>query len=302
MTDRAHRTIAIGDGIIDVVDRDGATPSRHAGGAALNIAVGLARLGTASSLIANVGHDRDGFWLRDYLRRNRVEFVETPTVEFTGVATSVRVNGEPSYSFTAPMHRRRINFTSLTHAAVVGAGAVVVNSFPLDNAAQTEELLRSYSASAGMRVVDPNPRPAIVLDAAAYRSGFEALVPHSDLVKVSDEDAQFLFDRSVDEVAVHLLDLGARTVLLTRGAEGASYRGADGMHVDVPIAFMPDPVVDTLGAGDATLATVVAGLLRADSRPDADVVRTVLARAMRVAAATCRVSGGLLQDPDSKRA
>jgi len=290
------RTVAIGDGILDVIERDGSPTTRHAGGAALNLAVGLARLGAASSLIANVGHDPAGFWLREYLRESRVRLVETPTVDFTGVATSIRINGEPRYTFTAPMHRRRINFTDETHSEIAGADAVVVNSFPLDNAAQTELLARSFAASGGLRVVDPNPRPAIVADPGAFRVGFETLVPHSDLVKISDEDADLLYGEPVDVVAARILSLGAGAVLVTRGSDGASYLSANGERIDAAIAQLPGPIVDTLGAGDASLATMVHGLLQS-AAGELDVAR-VLDRSMRVAAATCRTAGGLLQDPD----
>jgi len=292
----AQHTVAIGDGILDVIERDGAASTRHAGGAALNLAVGLARLGADSALVASVGHDPAGFWLREYLRRSRVRLVETPTVEFTGVATSIRINGEPKYTFTAPMHRRRINFTHETHAEITGADAVVVNSFPLDNAAQTEMLAHSFAAARGLRVVDPNPRPAIVADPAAFRAGFETLVPHSDLVKISDEDADFLYGEPVDDVAARILGLGTRAVFVTRGSQGASYLSDQGAPVDVAIAQLPGPIVDTLGAGDASLATLVHGLLQSTGEVD---VTPILERAMRVAAATCRAPGGLLEDPDA---
>ena len=65
-----------------------------------------------------------------------------------------------------------------------------------------------------------------------------------------------------------------------------------------PISTLPGRVVDTVGAGDATLAAVAAGL--ANGTPsDADGWRQLLVRAMDVAAATCRAEGGLLRTPES---
>jgi fructokinase len=297
VTGNSTPVIAVGDGILDIVTSEDGTTSSHAGGAALNIAVGMARLGLRSMLLATVGHDRAGYWLRGYLREHDVAVLETPTVESTGVASSTRCNGEPRYSFSTSMFRRRINFTPIARDAIRRSAAVVVNSFPLDNPAQVSALLESFRGASGLRVIDPNPRLALILDRQRFREGFEAFVPHASLVKISDEDATILYAESADAVAQRALSLGAKAILVTRGGAGASYLGADGTTLHVPIAQLPSPVIDTLGAGDATLASMVSGLLATGSAPSAAQLSDHLHYAMLVAAATCRVRGGLLQIP-----
>ena len=97
--------ITIGDAIIDAVQTSGAA-ALYPGGAALNLAVGLARLGLASALAAQIGRDRDGFRLMRYLREEGVRLINTPNADFTGVAMSQRRDGEPSYDFTPSLYRR----------------------------------------------------------------------------------------------------------------------------------------------------------------------------------------------------
>lgn len=79
--------------------------------------------------------------------------------------------------------------------------------------------------------------------------------------------------------------LAPRTVVVTRGPEGAELYPGDGTAVPVPPAVAPGPVVDTNGAGDAFAAGLVAGLLH--DRPLPEAARY----AARVAAAACTHDG-----------
>ncbi|MEV4657789.1 carbohydrate kinase family protein [Micromonospora sp. NPDC049301] len=79
--------------------------------------------------------------------------------------------------------------------------------------------------------------------------------------------------------------LAPRTVVVTRGADGAELYPGDGTAVPVPPATPPGPVVDSNGAGDAFAAGLIAGRLR--GRPLAEAARY----AARVAAAACTHDG-----------
>ncbi|MEU8161079.1 carbohydrate kinase family protein [Micromonospora parva] len=79
--------------------------------------------------------------------------------------------------------------------------------------------------------------------------------------------------------------LAPRTVLVTRGADGAELFPGDGTVTPVPPATAPAPVVDTNGAGDAFAAGLIAARLRGE--PLADAARY----AARVAAAACAHDG-----------
>ena len=85
---RIQAVVTIGGSIVDVLETPDGSTTRHAGGAALNLAVGLARLDRPSALLPNLGRDPNGYWLRGYLGMYQVELIDTPNVDFTGVATS----------------------------------------------------------------------------------------------------------------------------------------------------------------------------------------------------------------------
>lgn len=261
----------------------------------MNVAVGLARLGNRSALLGRVGRDRAGFWLRDYLRGHQVKLIEGRSVEFTGVATSRRISGEPSYSFTSPVRRRRISFTSRALSEIAAAPAVVSNSFPLEDPTQTGLLYEALASCAGLRVIDPNPRPALLDDVAAFRAGFERVSSLASMVKISEDDSQALYRQPADEVAKRLIAGGVKVVVITKGPDGGAIMTTDGVRVASSAAAAPGPIIDTLGAGDAAVASLVSGIVRTGLQLGADAWQRHLDVAMGVAAATCRAWGGLLQ-------
>jgi len=292
-----HGVVTIGDCIVDEIRAEGKDPERFAGGAGLNLAAGIARLGLSSTLVTRVGQDRDGYYLLRYARERGIRIVNTPTVDPTGVVSSTRLNGEPSYAFAPAMYRRRIAFGAEALHALSNAAAAVVNSYPLDNPSHAGDLARAFSAAPGLRIADPNPRPRLISSLPAYREGFEKVLPVTNLAKLSDEDVHLLYGTNWRSVAEHLFGMGVETVLFSHGAGGATLVDRSGLQVAVPISGRPDPIVDTMGAGDATLASLVVSLLHGGRPSGADVWRRYLVQAMTVAAATCRRAGAELVAP-----
>lgn len=271
----------------------------HPGGAALNLAVGLARLGNKSALAARIGLDMNGFRLARYLRDEQVALLRSPSADHTGIALSQRINGEPVYTFNDAMYRRRILFTDVIVNAVRSAHAVAVNSFAFDNPEQVAQLVSSVQDRQGLFLVDPNPRPNLINDLAIYKQGFESAARHADIIKLSDEDVALLYGAhaGIDEVAVHLAGDLTQALLFTQGAKGAALfvNGERQLHVD--IWQDATPIVDTMGAGDATLASMIDWITNNGLPQCDDGWRRCLERAMRIAAATCRSHGGGLKIP-----
>jgi fructokinase len=294
--------VTIGDGIIDAVQISEAPPTLYPGGAGLNLAVGLARLGLPSVLAARIGLDRNGFRLTRYLREEGVELINTPNADFTGVATSRRLAGEPSYDFTPSLYRRRIAFNTTLLKAIAEAPVVAVNSFSYANLKQADALCEALHCAPGLKILDPNPRPRLIVELDAFREGFERAIRAATLVKLSDEDAKLLYGRVDDRVAESLFERGVEIVLLTRGKLGASLFTRSGLRVVEPAASLAAPIVDTMGAGDATLASVIAFILVEGMPRAIEAWRACLKQAMDIAAATCRSAGGALAPPVTAKA
>jgi len=292
----AGRVVVLGDALIDEL-RTPAGSETHVGGAGLNVAVGLSRLGVSTTLLASVGDDADGTRLREFLAEHGVELVATVNPLGTGRAVSERVGGEPTYAFSDAAVARTLDFSDAQRAAVAAAPLVVVSSYPFDDAWATEHLLQVVGERPPRLVVDPNPRPGFLRDVAAFVAGFERAAALSLLVKVGEDDADLVAGGTVDAWRTRLLDAGAGAVLATYGADGASLTVAGHDEVRRPVTALPGDVVDTMGAGDASFAAVVAALLRGRAGGAGTDWTGALETAMGVAAATVRAPGALLRTP-----
>ncbi|TFC20083.1 sugar kinase [Cryobacterium algoritolerans] len=290
------RVVVVGDALIDEL-RDADSLLEFPGGAALNVAVGLAVLGVPTTLIAMVGDDSDGAVLRDFLAAHDVTLVATPGPHGSSRATSDRTDGEPRYAFNEAARKRRIEFGAAERAALDAARLVVVSCFPFDDTAQTDALLAAVTGPEGRLVIDPNPRAGMLADRDAFVRNFERAAARSLLTKVGDEDAELLYGSTLAELRARLVAAGTHHVLATAGRDGATIETDDGLLVNEPIRALPGAVVDTMGAGDATLASSVQSFLTRGVPTDAAGWRRLLADAMRIAAATCREEGALLRVP-----
>lgn len=290
------RVVVIGDALIDEL-RDETGVREFVGGAGLNVAVGLSRLGVPASLIAMVGDDAAGEQIRDFLAEHGVELLASPSEHGSSRAVSTRSpGGEPEYVFNDAAQNRRVRYGDAERAAIADAPMVVVSCFPFDDAEQTRLLMDATASPSTPLAIDPNPRSGMLHDRAAFVQGFERAASGALLVKVGDDDAQLLYGGSLDDLRVRLVGLGVGAVLATYGAGGAAIDAA-GTSVARGISELPGRIIDTMGGGDAVLATTVA-LVRDRLPVDAQEWDAVLTRAMDVAAATCRHEGALLRTPE----
>jgi len=283
------RVVVIGDALIDELVGDDGT-SHHVGGSALNVAVGLSILGVPATLVAMIGDDVDGALIRAHLADFGVELLPTLTPHGTGIARSERVDGEPRYSFTESMVRRTLDFDAAQRAAISRAEVVAISGFPFDVAPQVQ-LLTDAVAGRPLVAVDPNPRTGLMHDPVAFRDALLAFGGAAQLIKLGDDDARMLWGTAAFELAPRLL---ARYpyVLTTEGAGGAAIRIGDARWRH-PSLVDADAVVDTMGAGDAVFASVLAEIATVGVG-EIDWFGA-LERAMRVAAATVAQPGALLR-------
>lgn len=295
--------VVLGEALIDLLEGecDGQLVFRQAiGGAPLNVAVGVARLGGAVEFAGALGDDVFADRIRAFLTdagvgTRGVVTAAVPTTlavaTFTGAEPEFRFYGDPpSYSFFGP---ESVDPALYAEAAVLYCGSVALLCPSVLRAARA-----AWAGTAGLRVFDPNVRPRLLRDAAAgeeLRAVVAEFAAGADLVKLSAADAAVLYgDASPETVARRLLAAGARCVVVTLGPAGALVAVGDDS-----VALPPPAVqaVDTTGAGDAVMAALIAELL-ADGVPD-DLTgwRARVDFAMRVAGVVCESPGGAVAMP-----
>lgn len=225
----------------------------------MNVALGLARLGHPVRFLGAWGNDDDGRLLAQHLGAEGIELPLPPHDSATSVAEAViGDNGAADYRFQMtwefPVEQAELEAMMADSTALhVGSIATVLEP-------GAANVVKAVEAAADKLLVtyDPNCRPQITTDVEQVRARAELLAANSDVVKASDEDLLWLYPGStLQESARAWHDLGATLVIVTRGELGpwAISRATGPEGVEVP-ARRTD-VVDTVGAGDTFMATLI---------------------------------------------
>ncbi|WP_115790139.1 carbohydrate kinase family protein [Arthrobacter silvisoli] len=271
--------VVIGEALIDVVTTSNGTVE-HPGGSPANVAYGLGRLGVRASLLTSIGDDERGAAISRHLSSAGVSLLPgSISAGRTASATATLASdGSASYEFDISWELAPVAPASLPRILHTGS----IASFLSPGAGAVRTLLeQSYRET--LVTYDPNIRPALLGTHAEALTIFEDLVPLTDVVKLSDEDARWLYPGlGLDDAADRILGLGADLAVITRGAEGSLLATpANRLHVPA----VKTVVADTIGAGDSYMAALIYGLLSRSSDGLAPAVLELLGRTASKAAA-----------------
>lgn len=258
--------LSCGEALIDMIPTetaDGAAFRPLAGGAVYNTAMALGRLGAPSGFFSGLSSDLFGTQLRDVLAASHVTsdlsiIQDRPTT----LAFVTLVNGHAKYAFYDENTAGRMITPDQLPDLPANIGALFFGGISLvgEPCGGTYEALALREASSRVIMVDPNIRPSFIKDEASYRARLDRMLGVADMVKLSDEDLDWLVgaDGTLDDKVAHVLAKGPQIVLITLGADGAAAWHKNGTKVQV--GGRKAQVVDTVGAGDSFNAGVLASL------------------------------------------
>ncbi len=259
--------LCCGEALIDMIPtptntgRDGFVP--HSGGAIFNTAIALGRLGTPVGMVTGLSSDMFGDQLRTALSQSHVDTTTTIRSDRPSTLAFVKLtDGQASYSFYDENSAGRM----LTLADMPVLGPSVSGLFFGGISLACEPCADAYAALlereciARVVMIDPNIRPGFIQDENRYRARLDRMLRLSDIVKISDEDLNWIDPgpQSLGEKVSAILGMGPSLVILTRGGDGATGYLGDGSQVSVPARIVT--IVDTVGAGDTFNAGVLAKL------------------------------------------
>jgi fructokinase len=292
--------LVAGEALIDLVPDSESAESlaAHPGGGPFNAARTIGRLERPVAYLGRLSRDHFGqrmeaLLAEDDVRLDAIVHTDEPT---TLALADVDPQGVARYRFytegtaAAGLTAQEALAARPDEVEIVHVGTLALVLEPVASA--LEAVIERLSGHA-MIVIDPNIRPDIITDPDGYRARLARVLARSHVVKVSEEDLDWLAPgrRSVDAMR-DLLDSGPSVGLLTRGPSGALVVTRT---AEVAVPAPRTKVVDTIGAGDAFGGGFVAWWhARGLGREDLGVIDTVVQAtefACLVAARTCARPG-----------
>jgi fructokinase len=297
--------LTLGELLIDFVpDRSGVTLGeaerflKAAGGAPANVAVGLRRLGVEAGFVGKVGDDPFGHWLADVLRRDGVDLRQLRFDDAARTAlafVSLTAEGDRDFMFyrhpsADQLHRPdELDLDEIGRTRILHHGSISLIQEPSRSA--TLAAIDAARAAGATISYDPNLRLPLWPDEETAREGIRSAWPLANVIKISDDELEFLTGSRDLAGAPSLLTDELRVLLVTLGGGGVAWFAGErsgrvpGFEVETR---------DTTGAGDAFVAGVLTAMARDPQLADDDAaLEAALRRANAYAALTTTRSGAI---------
>ena len=290
--------IALGELLIDFTcqsrDADGyPLMAAHPGGAPANYLAALAKFGKKTALLGKVGEDSFGRLLLSTLEKANIgtEGMVVSEDYFTTLAfVTLDEQGDREFSFARkPGADTQLSFDELKTALIDEARVFHFGTLSL-----TDEPARSatykavdYAKARGKLIsFDPNLRPPLWHSLDEAREQMLWGLSMADVVKISDEEAEFLFGLEPQRAAQHILaEFGPQLVFVTCGADGCHFATKSLTGFEKSLEGIK--VIDTTGAGDIFGGSAMSALLDTGKA----VEQLSLSELSRITAFACTAAG-----------
>ena len=290
--------VVCGEALIDMIDGGDGTQRAMPGGGPFNTARSLARLGVPTAFLGRLSTDLFGRQLEGLLVSDGVSLELASTGPESTTIAVVSVDGEGFAAYQFFVHGT--SAPNLTPGMIPTEFGPDVTALHLGTLGLVLEPMAStlvdlVARERGRRVImlDPNVRIGLAPE-DEYRDRLQSVIAQTTIVKASDDDLTWLYPGlAYEQAADRILGEGVALVVVTLGAQGAY-----GAHRDhrVRVSAPPVEVVDTIGAGDAFGAGLLAWLhdhdaVRPDLRLDKQELEAAVGYACLAASLTCTRAG-----------
>ena len=306
--------VALGELLIDFtcVSADAGgypTMAAHPGGAPANFLAAVTKFGGKTALLGKVGTDTFGRLLTGTLEQAGIEtrgIVASSDVFTTLAFVTLDEHGDREFAFSrkpgadTQLRFSELNLSLIDDARVFHFGTLSLTDEP---ARATTYRAVAYAKERGKLITfDPNLRKPLWKDLDTAKEQMLWGLSQADVVKISDEEIEFLFGLSPQEGARKILsDYGVKLVFATCGADGCWFENQNACgHVD---SLNGIRVVDTTGAGDIFGGSAVWKVLQTGKHPE-ELSEAELREAVRFACTAAGLSttkpGGISSVPEEK--
>ena len=303
---------ALGELLIDFTclstDADGyPTMAAHPGGAPANYLAALTKFGAKTAMIGKVGSDAFGRLLIKTLKGAGIDtrgMLVSDDVFTTLAFVTLDDSGDREFSFARkPGADTQLRFDEIDLSAIDASKVLHFGTLSMTNEPARDATYKAveYAAGHGKLIsFDPNLRKPLWNDLDEAKRQMLWGLRHADIVKISDEETEFLFGIAPEEAAKHIIDsFGVRLVYVTCGAEGCFYRTKTASGFVKALSGIA--VKDTTGAGDIFGGSAMYGLLRAGGVPEkltAEELENIVSFACASAGLSTTKAGGISSVPE----
>lgn len=307
-----YDVVALGELLIDFTtlraDSDGyPTMAAHPGGAPANFLAAIAKFGGKAAMLGKVGTDTFGKLLTSTLREVGIETkgIVASDEFFTTLAfVTLDANGDREFAFARkPGADTQLRFDELELSLLDETRVFHFGTLSLTGEPSRTTTYRAveYAREHGKLITfDPNLRKPLWRELDEAKQQMLWGLAHADVVKISDEEVEFLFGLGVQEGAQYILEhFPVKLVFVTCGPDGCWFQNKNASgHVD---SLRNIQVVDTTGAGDIFGGSVVWKLLQTGKAPEAldeAALREIVSFACTAAGLSTTKPGGISSVPD----
>ena len=304
--------VALGELLIDFTckqtDSEGyPTMEAHPGGAPANFLAALTKFGRKTALLGKVGNDAFGKLLVGTLETAGIEtggIVVSDDVFTTMAFVTLDEHGDREFSFARKpgadtcITYEELNLDLVDQAKVFHFGTLSLTDEP---ARSSTYKAVAYAKAAGKLITyDPNLRKPLWKDLEEAKRQMIWGLGQADVVKISDEEVEFLFGLGVEEGAQYILDtFGLKLVFVTCGPDGCYFKNKTACGMVPSLSGIR--VVDTTGAGDIFGGSAVWKLLELGEAPETlseEQLREVVRFACTSAGLSTTKPGGISSVPE----
>lgn len=304
--------VALGELLIDFTcqssDEEGyPTMAAHPGGAPANFLSALAKFGANTALLGKVGADAFGKLLIATLAKAGIEtkgLIIDENVFTTLAFVTIDETGDREFSFARkPGADTCINFeeldlTIIDEAKVFHFGTLSLTDEPVRTA--TIQAVAYAKEKGKLITYDPNLRKPLWKSLEEAKKQMLWGLAQADVVKISDEEVEFLFGCGAADGARHILNsYGVKLVFVTCGADGCFFKNA---VAEGQVSSLPGiKAIDTTGAGDIFGGSAVWKLLQFGKNPNElseSELREIVTFACTSASLSTTKAGGISSVPE----
>lgn len=258
-----RKVIGIGETILDIIFQDNQPRKAVPGGSTFNCMVSLGRTGIPALFISELGQDKVGRLIRDFMSENNlssqfIDFFEEGSSPIALAFLDRQQNAEYQFYKAFPKKRLSVDFPEINENDIVIFGSYFALNPDLRD--KVVQLLNYAKSRKAIIYYDINFRKAHAAERLELMDNFVENFNFSTIIRCSDEDLDVLYPgKSIDEIYQDIISPVCKNFIVTKGGEGIILK-TDLFEKEYSVKALSP--ISTIGAGDNFNAGLIYSIIK----------------------------------------